>query len=132
MIYPEVSLFPLSRRHDPTEFMFISCVQALDCKMDHEMRVHESENPIATFMLQMIPHHQNAVNMAKTLLKFGQTSVGWDDEDADVEGLLMDIIAGQNMQIQSMQAWLDTHAADSPTTPCASPAVQSSTQEVCG
>jgi len=55
-------------------------------------------------MKQMIPHHQNAVNMAKTTLIFAQAAPGYDaNGEGFVEGLLMDIIAGQNMQIQEMQ-----------------------------
>ena len=33
--------------------------------MNYEMRVEEHSNPLVVFMHQMIPHHENAVNMAK-------------------------------------------------------------------
>lgn len=52
-----------------------------------------------TFMHQMIPHHQNAVNMAKLLLK---TEPG----DEELESMLREIINSQNMQITYMRAWL--------------------------
>ena len=52
-----------------------------------------------TFMHQMIPHHQNAVNMAKMLLR---TEPG-DDE---LESMLREIINSQNMQISYMRGWL--------------------------
>ena len=52
-----------------------------------------------TFMHQMIPHHQNAVNMAKMLLR---TEPG-DDE---LESMLREIINSQNMQITYMRGWL--------------------------
>jgi hypothetical protein len=48
------------------------CLQAMDCQMNREMRVagHDDHgDPLATFCQQMIPHHVNAVNMARLLLK---------------------------------------------------------------
>ena len=33
--------------------------------MNYEMRVEEHSNPLVVFMHQMIPHHENAVNMAR-------------------------------------------------------------------
>ena len=35
--------------------------------MNYEMRVEEHSNPLVVFMHQMIPHHENAVNMARYL-----------------------------------------------------------------
>jgi len=59
---------------------FNTCLKAVDCKMEHQMRVTPHlTSRIATFMHQMIPHHENAVNMAKTLLKDGEA-----ENDADV------------------------------------------------
>jgi hypothetical protein len=48
---------------------FAMCLNAMDCAMHHEMKVkaHVSQ-PSVTFMHQMIPHHENAVRMAKALL----------------------------------------------------------------
>ena len=34
-------------------------------QMNYEMRVEEHSNPLVVFMHQMIPHHENAVNMAR-------------------------------------------------------------------
>jgi hypothetical protein len=51
---------------------FNQCLKAVDCFMEYHMQVtaaHGAESMATTFMLQMIPHHQNAVNMAKMLLK---------------------------------------------------------------
>jgi Domain of unknown function (DUF305) len=59
----------------------------------------------------MIPHHQNAVNMAKTLLKLG--SVQCDDLlDEEESGCIMvnmmhDTINSQNHQIQTMRSILE-------------------------
>ena len=60
---------------------FSRCMEAIDCKvgfpniylrrqdirlqMNYEMRVEEHSNPLVVFMHQMIPHHENAVNMAR-------------------------------------------------------------------
>jgi len=85
---------------------FSSCMEAIGCKMNYEMRVEEDSNPLVVFMHQMIPHHVNAVNMARIALKHAQDAVGYDDEELDVPGLLRDIINKQNEQIQEMENWL--------------------------
>jgi len=85
---------------------FSSCMEAIGCKMNYEMRVEEDSNPLVVFMDQMIPHHVNAVNMAKIALKHAQDAVGYDDEDLDVPALLRNIINKQNEQIQEMENWL--------------------------
>ena len=43
------------------------CFDAIDCAMNAEMRVdyNGKADQFVTFLQQMIPHHQNAVNMAK-------------------------------------------------------------------
>ena len=69
--------------------------------MHVHMAVHTDADPIKTFMRQMIPHHQNAVSMAKRLMKHAP------DADDDVKALLREIMAVQNHQIQTMQGYLD-------------------------
>lgn len=72
----------------------------------------KSESEIALFIHQMIPHHQNAVNMAKTLLHSGKTPCDDLTNDEDplcvMNALTRDIINGQNFQIQQMRAILET------------------------
>lgn len=91
---------------------FGECLKAMDCAMDYNMRVTLSETSAAeTFMHQMIPHHRNAVNMAKALLKDGSLTSceeSSDDGNADcgIEGMLWGIINVQNNQINTMEAWL--------------------------
>jgi uncharacterized protein (DUF305 family) len=55
----------------------------------------------------MIPHHQNAVNMAKTLLYSGVLScddlLNEDDPLCNMEVLMYEIINSQNFQIHQMR-----------------------------
>ena len=96
---------------------YSDCLQAVDCQMHHDMAVSvpsTSTSKFATFARQMIPHHQNAVAMAKVLYKHHSASdypaSGTEDQDQDwAEGLIRNIINVQNFQIQSMQAWLDSN-----------------------
>lgn len=74
--------------------------------MHHDMAVHTDDDPVKTFMRQMIPHHANAVSMAKVLLKHSDVLTD------DVAALARAIINVQNAQIQDMQAYLDEHGAD--------------------
>lgn len=93
---------------------FIDCMYALDCQMDFQMRVNvHPTDPIKLFMDQMIPHHENAVNMAKTLL------IRNFDLDADVTDMLWNIINTQNFQINTMQTWLESngYATDADACP---------------
>ncbi len=50
----------------------------------------------------MIPHHINAMNMAKIALKF---SSHLPEFDAGVRGLMVNIIGSQGAQVQEMQRW---------------------------
>jgi len=96
---------------------YSDCLQAVDCQMHHDMAVSvpsTSTSKFATFARQMIPHHQNAVAMAKVLLKLGTSddypASGTEDQDQDwAEGLIREIINVQNFQIQGMQAWIDAN-----------------------
>jgi len=96
-----------------------TCLEAIDCKMHHDMAVsvEAGASKFATFARQMIPHHQNAVSMAKSLIKFhgaadyanaGATDPEEDDHAA-AESLARNIINVQNAQIQMLQGWLDNN-----------------------
>ena len=65
------------------------------------------------FVHQMIPHHQNAVNTAKTLLHMGSLLcpdlTDQTNPDCVLEGILREIVAGQNHQIQVMRQFLAAH-----------------------
>jgi len=103
--------------------LFSQCMEAIDCKMNFEMRVEENKNPLVVFMHQMIPHHQNAVNMARIALKHADNHFGFQDEHLDVPGLLRDIINTQNMQIQEMENWLKRYGSENPKY-CLTPHVE--------
>lgn len=87
---------------------FEKCLHAVDCQMHYEMyseTTPDQEDNVALFMQQMIPHHVNAVNMAKLLLKQAKDQV---DAVGDLEGILYDIINTQNFQIHEFRHYLSS------------------------
>jgi len=85
---------------------FERCMQAIGCMMNREMRIvgHDAhQSAISTFVQQMIPHHANAVNMAKILLKHAPAEVAAVE---DLEDILWDIINVQNYQIHQFRNYL--------------------------
>eukprot|EP00964_Phaeocystis_antarctica_P060091 scaffold35799_cov80-Phaeocystis_antarctica.AAC.3 len=97
-----------------------TCLGAIDCKMHHDMAVSvpAGASKFATFARQMIPHHQNAVSMAKSLIKFhtaedyanaGATDPEVEDDHAAAEALARNIINVQNAQIQMLAGWLEAN-----------------------
>ncbi|CAE7625171.1 unnamed protein product [Symbiodinium pilosum] len=110
---------------------FEKCMQAIDCMMNKEMRVvgfdsHQSH--IVTFMQQMIPHHANAVNMAKILLKHAETQVAAVE---DLEDIMWGMINVQNFQIHVMRNYLANHAAYGDTIHDGVPLLATSVGEHC-
>jgi len=86
---------------------FEQCLQSVDCQMHKEMMYETSvdeDSNVVTFMQQMIPHHENAVNMAKLLLKQDMDAVSGVE---DLEGILYDIINVQNFQVHSFRNYLN-------------------------
>ena len=53
------------------------------------------------FVRLMLPHHQAAIEMAKTQLLYGK--------DAQIRRLAQEIIADQQSEIELMQLWLKQH-----------------------
>jgi hypothetical protein len=80
-------------------------------KMDQDMGAAPmSGNPNHDFSAMMIPHHQGAIDMAKTFLLHGQ--------DAALRRLAQEIIVTQQQEIQVMQlrlATLPTGGGSAPT-----------------
>jgi uncharacterized protein (DUF305 family) len=114
---------------------FAKCMNAIDCQMNHEMTVlNIGSNPVATFMHQMIPHHQNAVNMARILLKkmpvYGDNSIGVNVAETEagakdgLSHLMIKIINVQNYQISEMRKWLLENSFNQSGNACTSVAVK--------
>ena len=59
----------------------------------------------ADFVRLMIPHHQAAIDMAKTELLYG--------EDPQMRRLAQEIIADQQSEIELMNLWLKQHGLES-------------------
>jgi hypothetical protein len=91
---------------DDMHSTFNKCLHAIDCKMHHDMAVKTDADPVKTFFRQMIPHHANAVSMAKVLLKHG------GDLSDETKMLVNAIINVQNFQIQYMQGELGDDMTD--------------------
>jgi len=90
---------------------FAECVDAMNCAMLAGMTIKGVDEVQGIFAYQMIPHHVNAVNMAKALLKTGTMDDCEDltDESSacDYERVVREIIVVQNFQIQSMESALE-------------------------
>ena len=125
--------FQLPNHNCPTTFTcdkpggavgeFASCVDSMNCAMMAGMTsnvatsaIDGQPNAIGLFNHQMIPHHQNAVNMCKALLISGEC----DCDDLTVEAdpkcvtavICQEIINVQNAQIQIMRGVLNALEID--------------------
>lgn len=65
------------------------------------MAVHDTGDTDRDFVLNMLPHHQGAVDMAQTELRYGH--------DPALRRLATGIIAAQRHEIAEMNAWLLAH-----------------------
>jgi uncharacterized protein (DUF305 family) len=61
--------------------------------------VQSSNDSDADFVNLMLPHHQAAIDMARTQLLYGK--------DPQMRRLAQEIVADQESEIQLMQRWLD-------------------------
>lgn len=95
------------------EDLVYTCFEAIDCAMNVDMRVSYGgvDDRFATFLRQMIPHHQNAVNMAKIMLKQPECNTNGDEE---FDNLMRSVVNGQNAQIQYMRDYLAGAGEESP------------------
>jgi len=108
----------------------VECVNAMDCAMLTGMTVYygdegknSRENDVILFLREMIPHHQNAVNMAKNLLNSGEVNCSLEgpvEEGAELstacvlDPIVRSIINAQNSQIQAMRGLLDSFGVEGP------------------
>ncbi len=70
---------------------------------DSMMGVVPSGDPDVDFVRGMIPHHQGAIDMAKTVLIHGK--------DPAVRALAEGIVKAQESEIKMMNRWLENHKA---------------------
>mmetsp|Transcript_60246 Transcript_60246/g.69216 ORF Transcript_60246/g.69216 Transcript_60246/m.69216 type:complete len:661 (-) Transcript_60246:372-2354(-) len=95
----------------PFAAKFAECVDSMNCAMLKGITTKiSSDSPIALFNHQMIPHHQQAVNMCKALdVAQGTECEDIFDEDEPkcvLKVLCQEIINVQNAQIQTMRGIL--------------------------
>ena len=76
--------------------------QAINQKMHDGMDITFTGNTDIDFVRGMIPHHQGAVDMAKTVLAFGK--------DPHIRKLAEEIVKAQETEIALMQEWLKKNA----------------------
>jgi hypothetical protein len=103
---------PLTFVCEDGKSIFASCLDAINCHMFIGMTTYEQYSEVALFLQQMIPHHQNAVNMAKSLLlnwsyTCDPADLGSDSAECLMENILRSIVYGQNAQIQTMRDLLE-------------------------
>jgi uncharacterized protein (DUF305 family) len=67
-------------------------------KMHRDMAISYSGNADVDFVKGMIPHHQGAIDMAKTVIAFGS--------DPEVKKLAEEVIKAQEAEIAMMREWL--------------------------
>jgi len=91
---------------------FAECVDSMNCAMLAGMTSNVNyDDAIGLFNHQMIPHHQNAVNMCKALLNSGEADcddLANEDDPACITNVIcQEIINVQNAQIQTMRGVLE-------------------------
>ena len=67
--------------------------------------IESSGNSDVDFVRLMLPHHQAAIDMAKTQLRYGK--------DPQMRRLAQEIVTDQQSEIKLMQLWLKQHSASS-------------------
>lgn len=73
-----------------------------NARMHADMTIKFTGDADVDFMRGMIPHHQGAVEMARTVLEHGQ--------DPEVRRLAQDVIRAQMAEIGIMERWLAQRA----------------------
>jgi len=72
--------------------------KAANDKMHRDMAIKYSGDADIDFARGMVPHHQGAVDMAKTVLQFGK--------DPEIRKLAEEIVKSQEAEIAFMREWL--------------------------
>ncbi len=82
----------------PAEQEYMSGMQGMQGMHDNMMAGMMSSNPDVAFAKGMTAHHQGAIEMAKTELKYGK--------DPEMRTLAENIIKTQQPEIDQMQIWV--------------------------
>ena len=96
---------------------FAGCLDSMNCAMTAGMTTNVNQGSAAAlFLHQMIPHHQNAVNMCKALFHTKELKcddvTDEDDPHCVLTALCYEIINVQNFQIQNMRGVIDALGYD--------------------
>lgn len=89
---------PAEAPQTPAEAAFAEYEGAMAKMMDSMHAEISLGDPDADFAAQMIPHHQAAVDMAETLLKYGK--------DPELRAMAEEIVQAQKSEIAQLEAWL--------------------------
>ena len=102
---PETFVCDTSDKSETVQ-QYSECMNALNCAMFRGMTASAAtDDAVALFIHQMVPHHVNAINMAKALLKLDVTpcdDITADTPDCVMNRLLRGVINSQNEQIMQM------------------------------
>ena len=79
-----------------------SYMQSMQGMQDAMAAMTPTNDPNKDFVMMMKPHHQAAVEMAQTYLKYGS--------DPMLKQMAKDIVSSQNKEIAEMNAWQVRHA----------------------
>ena len=89
------------RSHESDDPNWSELIASMD-KMHMAMgAINQSGNSDVDFVRLMLPHHQAALDMAKTQLLYGT--------DPQMRRLAQEIITDQQIEIELMQRWLKQH-----------------------
>lgn len=95
---------PLSGDKSSTDASWSELVASMD-KMHTDMEaLKQSGDNDIDFVRLMVPHHQAAIDMAKTQLLHGK--------DPQMRRLAQEIITDQQLEIELMERWLKQHRAN--------------------
>ena len=84
---------------NPADKQFLGAMHDMMVGMHQSMPTGDTD---VDFVRMMLPHHQAAVDMAKTELQYGK--------DPELKALATDIVAAQDKEIAMMKAWQAKHA----------------------
>jgi hypothetical protein len=103
--------FVCDQPNDSNIKLYSDCNEAMNCHMFQGMTTGVNANAeVALFIHHMIPHHENAINMAKALMKLGGLQCDdflSDTPDCLMYDILISIVNDQNAQIQQMRGILE-------------------------